>query len=61
MYYKYYNYIIYINLGCAIIAFGLIPPLCLLATAHTEIKLRAFPILREVPYVRIVPYFLILF
>lgn len=30
------------------IAFGLIPPLCLLATAHSEIKLSPFPIIREV-------------
>ena len=34
-------------LGSAMIAFGLIPPLCLLSTSHVELKLRAWPIIRE--------------
>lgn len=34
-------------LGSAMIAFGLIPPLCLLSTSHVELKLRAWPVIRE--------------
>jgi Ca2+/Na+ antiporter len=34
-------------LGSSLIAFGLIPPLCIILTPHDEIKLEAWPILRE--------------
>ena len=34
-------------LGSAMIAFGLIPPLCLLSTSHVELRLLAWPVIRE--------------
>lgn len=36
-------------LGSGIIAFGLIPPLCIINAPHSKIKLKLFPIMREVP------------
>ena len=35
-------------LGSAMIAFGLIPPLCILFTPHKELSLQMWPIIREV-------------
>jgi len=37
-------------LGSGIIAFGLIPPLCIINAPHAKIKLKLFPIMREVPF-----------
>jgi Ca2+/Na+ antiporter len=37
-------------LGSSIIAFGLIPPLCIIMTPHKEIELSTWPILREVTF-----------
>jgi Ca2+/Na+ antiporter len=35
-------------LGSGMIAFGFIPPLCLLFSTHGEMSLRVYPVLREV-------------
>lgn len=35
-------------LGSAMIAFGLIPPLCILFTPHKKVNLQMWPIIREV-------------
>lgn len=37
-------------LGSGIIAFGLIPPLCILSSSQPRVKLHLYPIIREVLY-----------
>ena len=37
-------------LGSSIVAFGLIPPLCLLMTNEKELDLKAWPIIREIVF-----------